>query len=68
MDTYFFCIASKTGSYGIKVHYSSSSKPIPFVLYEEVGLCCSPSEKNDEILALMYSRSTKPSTHFEVTV
>jgi hypothetical protein len=68
MDTYFFCIAIKTGSYGIKVHYSSSSKPIPFVLYEEVDLRCSPSEKNDEIVALMYSRSTKPSTQFEVTV
>jgi hypothetical protein len=50
MDTYFFCIASQTGSYGIKEHYSSSSKPNPFVLYEEVGLCCSPSEKNDEIV------------------
>lgn len=68
MDTYFFCIASQTGSYGIKVHYSSSSKPNPFVLYEEVGLFCSPSEKNDEIVALVYSRSTKPSTQFEVTV
>jgi hypothetical protein len=68
MDTYFFCIASKTGSCGIKVHYSSSSKPIPFVLYEDVGLCCSPSEENDEIVALMYYRSTNPSTQFEVTV
>jgi hypothetical protein len=25
-------------------------------------------KKNDEIVALMYSRSTKPSTQFEVTV